>query len=1248
MSAFHLVTLGPLRLVDAAGADYLRGRRKELALLAFIARRAPRDVPRDELTALLWGERGDDRARHSLRQTLLRLKQALGSVVDAGASHVRLAPDAITVDATTFEADISAGRHREAVGRWHGDFLRDADDAGGEVFRTWVEQERESLRRRFAFALATLLDDAEARRAWEEAAAIADRLVELRPLDEAAYARLIAALRASGRMADALARYAAAGAAIRDHGHAPSPILADLGAELERFTSAPRLSPGSTALLTPDLVGRDAALGELESAWRHAPAGGSVVLIEGDAGIGKTRLAAEFVRWHRTGSAATLVLECRAADTDRAAPWATARRLLAGLARTPRLDAVSNRSLGTVAALVPALRERFPHLASPATRDDVIVDAILDVLRLVTQRTHVMLVVDDVPRSDAATRELLLALVGRPLPNVLTVLAGRSEELAQSPISDELGRAPAARRIKLQPLAVTDVERLVASMLELSPAERAALAARLYADSGGNPFYVTELVSVLADTGLLALGSGGTWTLASDFADRALPLPGGVRGAIRQRLDLLDGDARSVIETCALAGPLAPRVLLTVTQLDDARFTTAIETLVARRLLRSSTDAGATRYELSHELLRRVTEELVPPTRRDAIFAAVAIMRDDHSADGSSAAEGIEQTRQRNAVVRRSPLRMSRRAVAAVAGAVVLGSAGAVWRSARSSPVDVPHDRVLVAPFANETADSTLDPLAGITADWIAQGIARTGLVKVVPLAVSGDDARDSGASTPQRGRAGRRATTTLTRARARAIGVDAGIVVWGSYVRSGDSLRFQATITDAASGELLQSTPPVVSHLSTPLVAIEVLRRRTLAALAPFVDTRMAGWARVASTPPSYEAYLAFAEGLDAFMRSQPDRDMLAPFLRAYALDTSFTLPLLYAAWGLSGGGHHVRADSILGLLVPRRATLASFDRALLDYLVAAHRRDRTASYAAALAVAEIAPQSDIAAVGLPYAALAINRPYRAREILERVHPERGQVRDNSGYWDAYAHALHLTGDYERQLAVARALRARDPSESVALSYEARALAALGRVAEVSRVLEQSIGLPADTLWGAPGLRHFIVASDELRAHGHPSAADSVLERAIRVYSHAPEEVRNIPKQRFEMARAYYRLGKLAEATAILEPLVAANALAPLGDYMIEARAHLGFLAARMGDTATANATDRWLRDLRGPHLLGQNTELRAALHALLGHRDDAVRLLHQAMAEGRFFDVGKHVYFEYQRLRGYPPFEEWLAPKG
>ena len=127
-------------------------------------------------------------------------------------ARVGLVPNTVTMDATFFEADVSAGQHRAAIDRWHGDFLRDADDVGGEAFRDWLEQERESLRRRFAFALTSLLDEAEARLAWDDAAQLADRLVELRPLDEAAYARLTAALSTSGRVADAVARRRADGA----------------------------------------------------------------------------------------------------------------------------------------------------------------------------------------------------------------------------------------------------------------------------------------------------------------------------------------------------------------------------------------------------------------------------------------------------------------------------------------------------------------------------------------------------------------------------------------------------------------------------------------------------------------------------------------------------------------------------------------------------------------------------------------------------------------------------------------------------------------------------------------------------------------------------------------------------------------------------------------------------------------------------------------------------------------------------
>src|SRR5262245_19651089 len=197
MPAFRLITLGRLRLLDASDVEQLSGRRKELALLAFIACRAPRDVSRDELAALLWGERDEERARHSLRQALLRLRQTLGPALDVGPARVAVAADALVVDASALESDVAAGRHRDAVGRWQGEFLEGAEDIGDEAFRTWLDSKRESLRRRFEVALGSLLDSAEAARSWDEAASLAEKLVELRPLDDRARVRLETAHRNS-------------------------------------------------------------------------------------------------------------------------------------------------------------------------------------------------------------------------------------------------------------------------------------------------------------------------------------------------------------------------------------------------------------------------------------------------------------------------------------------------------------------------------------------------------------------------------------------------------------------------------------------------------------------------------------------------------------------------------------------------------------------------------------------------------------------------------------------------------------------------------------------------------------------------------------------------------------------------------------------------------------------------------------------------------------------------------------------
>ena len=260
-------------------------------LLTFLARRGPRPLSRAEAATLFWQDREDQRARQSLRQALLELHGVVGPALSSDGDGILLAGGALEVDATCSEAELDRGDLRAAVARWRGDFLPGAEDIGGEDFRVWLEAEREGLRRRLRSALGRLVDDAERRGAWQEGAAAAARWVEWLPLDEDGYLRLLRLLERGGRGDEALSRYAALRARLASMDVAPSAALEQLGRVLERSAaSAPAPRTGSAALFTPELAGRSAALAELDAAWRVARDGrSSVILVEGEAGIGKTR-----------------------------------------------------------------------------------------------------------------------------------------------------------------------------------------------------------------------------------------------------------------------------------------------------------------------------------------------------------------------------------------------------------------------------------------------------------------------------------------------------------------------------------------------------------------------------------------------------------------------------------------------------------------------------------------------------------------------------------------------------------------------------------------------------------------------------------------------------------------------------------------------------------------------------------------------------------------------------------------------
>ncbi len=607
-----LRTLGEARL--EGGASDLSGRRKDLALLAYLARKAPRPVPRAELADLLWEDRDEARARQSLRQALLELKRVVGDGLTAGAEQARLDPQAVGLDVREFETAIAGDRLDDAVAWWEGDFLAGMEETGGESLRIWLEIERETLRRSLRFALDRLSAESAGRGDWERAIGSAERWSRFLPDDDRGHIRLIETLCLAGRTAEARVRHTAFTARLRSElEREPSAELNALGLRIERELSrdnAPH-RPGSAALFTPDMVGRSSALAELAAGWKAAFTGEpTVVLVEGETGTGKTRLIEEFVRQvEASGLAIVVCIRAGALGPD---GETLAGALLSRLATAPGLGAASPGALAAISARVPEVRQRFPDLVLAPTETDLDAAA-AEAVSVVAEERPVLLFVDDVERADGAARASLSTIVRSAQGRVLTILAvGEDDGSGAAPAGVATGTRP--RRLKLPPLTPAEVETLVASMLVLPATERHALAARLHHEGGGNPLYTIELAAALVDEGVLAVGERGAWTLV--HPERwSLPLSGGLRTMIERRTGRLSEEARIVAEAVARLDPVAEEsAARAAANLPGDRFDAGRDELIARRLLRTAPPPGGG-YQFHHQLVRRAVLE--EATRRE-------------------------------------------------------------------------------------------------------------------------------------------------------------------------------------------------------------------------------------------------------------------------------------------------------------------------------------------------------------------------------------------------------------------------------------------------------------------------------------------------------------------------------------------------------------------------------------------------------------------------------------------------------
>ena len=601
------------------GAAVAFDTRKALALLAHLAL-TDRARPRDVLAELLWPDNDAEHARGALRRTLSTLRGAVGAeAIDATRERVALVRGpGLELDVDRFRALAAEGAFEDAVAVFRGDLLegfglRDAPD-----FEDWQRGEAEALRRELASVLGRLVEAREAARDWPGALADATRWLALDPLHEPAHRALIRLHALRGDRAAALEQYRDCVRTLSSElGVPPVQETTALYEAISEGTLEPagvrplRPAHGATPFAAEPagaegsdpsrLVGRD---GERAALVERFDGGGAhVVAIEGEAGIGKTRLAEELLAYARRRGAP--VLAGRAYEEEAGLAYGPLVEALQARVREGEgwVEDAAPRALAEAARLVPALAEARPGLPEPPPLDGPAAqvrffDGVWETLAAAAAGG--VLFVDDLQWADDATLALLaygLRRLDRRSPLVL--LAWRTPfQPALGRVVAEAARSGSATVLGLDRLSRDEVAELV------GPEGDATLAKRLYEETEGVPFLVVEYLRALA------AAAEGEW-----------PLPAAARDVLRARLAPVGEVARQVLSAAAVIGrSFDVDTVRTASGRGDEETVTALEELVARGLVRE----GPAAYDFAHERLRALVYEETSLARRRLLHGRAA------------------------------------------------------------------------------------------------------------------------------------------------------------------------------------------------------------------------------------------------------------------------------------------------------------------------------------------------------------------------------------------------------------------------------------------------------------------------------------------------------------------------------------------------------------------------------------------------------------------------------------------------
>lgn len=650
MAHLAISLLGPPR-VEIDGSQVEFDTRKATALLAYLAL-SPEPHRRDALSVMLWPEYDESHAQASLRRTLSTAKKGLGGRwLIADRATVSLDRTDLAVDVTRFRellAECATHGHallepcnrcvfllERAVAFWRGDFLSGFSLRDSLPFDNWHLFEAETLRTELHSALQELSRGHAQKGSWQPAIEHARRWVSLDLLSESANQSLMSMYARSGRRSDAVRQYRAFVKVLNEElGVAPLRETTDLYQMIVKGDLAGSSSGGPDGFAVSAMpsnrsqnkppsrtpfVDRDKELEVLVRCHGAADTDDHLVVVTGEAGIGKSRLVEEFLAIAGPKEVSVIRIQCHEGESDLAfGPLVEALRItLADAEFRPFLEAVPDHWMSELSRLLPEFAEgraiSMPEpVQGPGARARLF-EAIAQVITGACARSPAgILVVEDLQWADDSTARFISYFTARLRRQpILVIVAWRTNDSSRQDLDRLLVRsAGSVTELNLKRLDENAVGELVnaAGIPEWS----SEVTDLLYRESEGLPFFVEAYLRTALDS-------------PDILRENDLPLPGDVRDLIRARVAPISETALQVLGAGAVIGRSFDFTLLRNTSgRGEEEILRSLEELVAHGLVAEHDVGSSTTYDFAHEKIRAFVYGDMSLARRRVLHRRVA------------------------------------------------------------------------------------------------------------------------------------------------------------------------------------------------------------------------------------------------------------------------------------------------------------------------------------------------------------------------------------------------------------------------------------------------------------------------------------------------------------------------------------------------------------------------------------------------------------------------------------------------